>query len=587
VNRCRREEGIPLTSDGLNLTLNDVERHPERGCYARVNSSVRSKRPSPAATVYHNPEVGTADIKQSRGGVMRRGVERRHGGQKASPVLEVQFPAGLIRLRCPGGSGWVLCLTGVRLLAMALIACTGSMAFAESTIVYSNDFEAKTGSRFPEWSSSRIRYSSKFNPPGYGDLDAAPITIVESPRGKQRFLGEFGGPRIDPKARTRVRQSVRLKVNRIPRHTEAEITFDLLVLKSWDGSSPQYGSDRWSLKVEDGPTLIDTTFSNNPKLDSDKSFQDYPRPGSPPRSGSATANTLGYDFFGDSVYHFNFKFPHTADALTLDFASDLFEGKGTGDESWGLDNVTVEVNLEKAQTLTGPSVVPVKPQNRLKVVVFGGHPDDPESGAGGLIATLTRHGHEVILAYGTVFRGGRRFFERPEAEVRREEATAACKVLGASAKFFPYAHEALVADEPTLKAVSAWLDEVRPDVVVTHWPLDTHPNHHAVSSLVWQCYKRRGGWNLYFFEVMTDQQTIAFRPEQYLDIGPVREVKRRALGEHKSQSPDEIWSVHETMHRRRGSESGVEYAEAYSLVEAKKGCSLLPVSFLRRKGNKP
>ena len=27
--------------------------------------------------------------------------------------------------------------------------------------------------------------------------------------------------------------------------------------------------------------------------------------------------------------------------------------------------------------------------------------DDPESGAGGLIATLTRQGHEVICAYGT------------------------------------------------------------------------------------------------------------------------------------------------------------------------------------------
>ena len=92
---------------------------------------------------------------------------------------------------------------------------------------------------------------------------------------------------------------------------------------------------------------------------------------------------------------------------------------------------------------------------------------------------------------------------------------------------------------PTLKAVSAWLDEVKPDIVVTHWPLDTHPNHHAVSSLVWQCYKRKGGWNLYFFEVMTDQQTVAFEPDLYLDIGPVREVKKRALDEHRSQEPED------------------------------------------------
>jgi LmbE family N-acetylglucosaminyl deacetylase len=96
-----------------------------------------------------------------------------------------------------------------------------------------------------------------------------------------------------------------------------------------------------------------------------------------------------------------------------------------------------------------------EPVKKLRVVVFGGHPDDPESGAGGLVATLTRQGHDVVCAYGTTFRGDRRFFSRPEGEVRREEATAACKVLGARPRFFPYAHEKLVADAATLKEVSA------------------------------------------------------------------------------------------------------------------------------------
>jgi LmbE family N-acetylglucosaminyl deacetylase len=219
----------------------------------------------------------------------------------------------------------------------------------------------------------------------------------------------------------------------------------------------------------------------------------------------------------------------------------------------------------------------------LKVVVFGGHPDDPESGAGGLVRLLATRGDEVILAYGTTFRGDRRFFGRLEADVRREEATAACKVLGATAKFFPFAHEKLVADSETLRAIAAWLEEVKPDIVVTHWPLDTHPNHHTVSSLVWQCYKRKGAWNLYFFEVMTDQQTIAFHPELYLDISAVRETKRQALEKHKSQEPAAIWMAHEAMHRRRGAESGTEFAEAYSLVEAKPGCPLLPVRLLDKK----
>ena len=219
---------------------------------------------------------------------------------------------------------------------------------------------------------------------------------------------------------------------------------------------------------------------------------------------------------------------------------------------------------------------------KLRVVVFGAHPDDPESGAGGLIAFLTQAGHEVICAYGTAFRGNRRFFGRPEADVRRAEAAAACKVLGAAPKFFDYAHERLFADQDTVKEIADWLDQVKPDIVVTHWPLDTHPNHHVVSSLVWQSYQRKGGWNLYFFEVMTDQQSIAFRPQLYLDIEPVRSIKRRALACHKSQQPEAIWRVHEKMHRRRGAECGVKFAEAYMLVEAKSGCPLLPVKFFRR-----
>lgn len=248
-----------------------------------------------------------------------------------------------------------------------------------------------------------------------------------------------------------------------------------------------------------------------------------------------------------------------------------------------LPKTLVVLAMALAAHFTIPARAGEEPAKRLRVVVFGGHPDDPESGAGGLVATLARQGHEVICAYGTAYRGDRRFFGRPENDVRREEATAACKVLGATAKFFPYAHERLQADAPTLKAVSDWLRAVKPDIVVTHWPLDTHPNHHVVSSLVWQCYQRQGGWNLYFFEVMTDQQTVGFDPDLYLDIAPVREAKLEALREHRSQGPEAIWTAHDRVHRRRGAECGAEWAEAYRLVEPKAGCALLPVTFLNRK----
>jgi len=220
---------------------------------------------------------------------------------------------------------------------------------------------------------------------------------------------------------------------------------------------------------------------------------------------------------------------------------------------------------------------------KLRIVVFGAHPDDPESGCGGLIALLTKAGHEVIVAYATCFRGGRKIGDEMEGTVRRREAAAACEILGAKPHFFDYAHEKLNADSSTVDAVATWLKSVQPDIVVTHWPLDSHPNHHVTSSLVWQCYLKESNWNLYFFEVMTGQQTRDFKPELYLDIESVHPLKRRACDSHRSQKPDSFWSVHEEMHRKRGEECGVKFAEAYSLAEAKKGLPLLPVSFIGRK----
>jgi LmbE family N-acetylglucosaminyl deacetylase len=230
---------------------------------------------------------------------------------------------------------------------------------------------------------------------------------------------------------------------------------------------------------------------------------------------------------------------------------------------------------------------------KLRVAVVGAHPDDPESCAGGLITMLTRAGHEVFVGYMVCYREGRQYFGKPEVEVRHREADAACKIMNATPKFFPYSAGNLVADRATVAALAGWLKEVKPDIVLTHWPFDTHPDHHATCSLVWQCYNnqgRQGGWNLYLFEAATGVQTLAYNPQWYLDIGAVREVKRQACFCHKSQEPDTpggFWRLHhERMHRERGAECGVQSAEAYALIEARTGCALLPVPFVAAK-NKP
>lgn len=225
-------------------------------------------------------------------------------------------------------------------------------------------------------------------------------------------------------------------------------------------------------------------------------------------------------------------------------------------------------------------------KERLRIVVLGAHPDDPESGCGGLIAKLTGAGHEVVCAYATMHKRGRTHDDRPEREVREEEARAACELLRAKPMFFPYEHGAFAATPVIMETFSQWLRDMHPHIVTAHWPIDTHLNHHALGSIVWQCYLHRPEWQLYFFEVMNERQSMAFTPTQYIDIGEVRELKRRAVLCHTSQEPETIWREHDRMHKRRGEECGVEFAEGYCIPCPQRELPVLPVPtlFPRKRG---
>jgi len=118
-------------------------------------------------------------------------------------------------------------------------------------------------------------------------------------------------------------------------HTSVNVMFDAYILQSWDGVGADGGPDRFRF-VGDGTTILDTTFSNVAGKQ-----QDFGGAGSPPRTGAAESNTLGYSFIGDTVYSFDFTFAHTDASLVLDFIGSGLQG--LSDESFGIDNVRVEL----------------------------------------------------------------------------------------------------------------------------------------------------------------------------------------------------------------------------------------------------
>ncbi len=201
----------------------------------------------------------------------------------------------------------------------------------------------------------------------------------------------------------------------------------------------------------------------------------------------------------------------------------------------------------------------------LKLLVVGAHPDDPESGCGGTIARYVQAGSQVLAFYLTRGEAGIPGKSHGEAaQIRTAEAERACAILGAEPRFGTQVDGDTHVDRAAYTAMRDLLAAERPDLVFTHWPVDTHPDHRAASLLVYDAWLRTGKKAaLYYFEVLSGEQTQLFRPSEYVDISAVAERKRAACFAHASQQPAEWYPVHERMSGFRGLEHGCAQAEAF------------------------
>jgi N-acetylglucosamine malate deacetylase 1 len=202
---------------------------------------------------------------------------------------------------------------------------------------------------------------------------------------------------------------------------------------------------------------------------------------------------------------------------------------------------------------------------RLTVVCVGAHPDDPESGCGGTLARYAALGHAVTVVYLT--RGERGISGKSldeAATIRSAECVAACKIMGAKPMFFGQIDGATEVTLAQVDAMRRLLAGADPDVVLTHWPVDTHMDHQVASLLTIRAWMGLGTARLYFFEVNSGSQTEGFLPNTYVDITSVVEQKKAALFAHVSQDGQGIWRQHhEIMAQWRGREIGVAAAEAF------------------------
>ncbi len=216
--------------------------------------------------------------------------------------------------------------------------------------------------------------------------------------------------------------------------------------------------------------------------------------------------------------------------------------------------------------------------HKLKILVTGGHPGDPEYGCGGTIALYTSMGHNVTLLYLNNGEWPASMGGAPAA-TRMAEAKKACEILGARPAYAGQVNGKAVVDPQHYDDYAKLIQAEQPDIVFSQWPIDNHADHRAIWALTYNAWQKMGRkFALFYYEVSNGEDTVQFAPTHYVDITRVESRKHDACFAHASQTPDRYYSLQDEVARFRGIECGRKRAEAFVLQVGSPAVPLPPAS---------
>ncbi|ADQ68872.1 PIG-L family deacetylase [Halogeometricum borinquense] len=181
----------------------------------------------------------------------------------------------------------------------------------------------------------------------------------------------------------------------------------------------------------------------------------------------------------------------------------------------------------------------------MHVTAIVAHPDDADIFCGGTLKKHAERGDDVTIVYMTRGEyGGFDTTEEEVAETRESEAEAAAEALDAEARFLDFRDGRITYSmENRLELVDV-IRELRPDIILTHFRDDMHPDHRVTSRLVTDAYYMASlplaqtdheEWepdNVYYFGKPTADE---FDPEVFIDMSDQQEAKEEAILQHESQ----------------------------------------------------
>jgi LmbE family N-acetylglucosaminyl deacetylase len=241
------------------------------------------------------------------------------------------------------------------------------------------------------------------------------------------------------------------------------------------------------------------------------------------------------------------------------------------------------VHTSRRRLLAAAVAVPLfanvdPPEKRLKILVSGGHPGDPECGCAGTIARFTALGHDVALLYLNRGEGYCKGNDPSQCgSIRTAEAQRACHILRARAVFASQIDGRAIVDNAHYLEFQHLLESENPDILFTQWPIDKHRDHRALSQLALDAWLNTGKKSaFYYYEVADD--TMMFSPGEFVDISSpeIEAVRHAACYAHASQQPEKWYPQQVELTRFRGSQSGHSQAEGFLRHWESRAVALFP-----------
>src|SRR4051812_24056198 len=190
------------------------------------------------------------------------------------------------------------------------------------------------------------------------------------------------------------------------------------------------------------------------------------------------------------------------------------------------------------------------PENaKLRIIVFGAHPDDPEYKTGGTAAKWAKAGHQVKLV--SVTNGDIGHWKSaggPLALRRKAEAAAADKVLGVTTEVLDIHDGELLPTLEYRRMVVRLIREWRADIVISHRPWDYHPDHRYTGVLVqdaaymvavpffWPDVPPLTRNPVFLYSSDGFQKPYPFKPDVVISVDQVFEQKLDAIHQLTSQA---------------------------------------------------